>query len=279
MLGLTLAEIMMILLFALLLLLGAMREERDAVAEKNVWGDVVDRILIAQGAQERTPEMEEALDKLLAETMNRQREDESISDTWTRISEEITGPVPENAQTLQDQLEEQESELEALEEALVEAQEAASSAESYSEALFEQLEQEKAGETPPCLYEPAAPNSGRLRGISVPLGLVRIEDNQLTFETVYRDWLSGPLVDFFGRPVNSSVVLALVSNIPTQQSLSVEGFGAISLPIRRDGEVDTDAHRKCIYTMNYIMQDGVPLHMFTDMFQEYYLPQERFFDE
>ena len=270
---------MLILLFALLLLLGAMREERDAVVEKNVWGEVVDRILIAQGAQERTPEMEEALDKLLAETANRQREDEIISDTWTRISEEIAESVPENSQTLQDQLEEQEAELEALEEALTEAQEAAKSAQSYSEALFEQLEQEKAGETPPCLYEPAAPSSGRLRGISVPLGLVRIENNQLTFETLYRDWVSGPLVDFFGRPVDSSEILALIGNIPTQQTLSVARFGVVSLPIRRHGEVDTDAHRKCIFTMNYMMQDGVPLHMFTDVFQEYYLPQERLFDE
>lgn len=273
MLGLTLAEIMLFLLFALLLLLGAQADRTKSQEEKYA---SIAKFFGDQGSQSEDGQalVGPLTDLLEATTINR-RDGESIEDTWTRIGNYLNSDLLGEAEELQDMLiqlrqevADKETEVEGLEHTNTELK-------TYSDGLVAQLDITRGGATPPCLYNPPSAEFPGVRGRSVPIALILIEDGQLTFLDTYMEALSGPLVDFWGRSVDTSDLEVLLSDIQTMVPLDFGGFGSKATPIKQLGDVENENHSKCLFTADYVMDDFVPLRMFTQVFQSYFLPQTR----
>jgi hypothetical protein len=277
-LGLTLAEIMLILLFALLLLLAALRDENTALEEQADWGTLVQRSLTEMGITELSPEIQEAFESLVEETAQQQQSEETISDTWTRISEQLAAASDSSVENLAERVVAQEKAIQELQSDLADAQTRIENSQESAEALRGEIDRMKGGDTPLCLYKAPDSGSGRLRGQSVPLGVLNIENGKLTFLDIYDDLLQLPLIDFFGQPTSTANLQAQLQQIPIGQELTIEEFAEYSQPIKNIADLDTGAHRRCMFSMDFVMEDGVvDLDMFRVTFQKYYLPQNRIY--
>ncbi len=273
MLGLTLAEIMLFLLFALLLLLGAQADRTKTQEDRFA---SINKFLESQIPEENGDQIEiSQLTNFLEATARNKRDGESIQDTWTRIGDYLNNDLLGDEERLRDMLSEMRQELQNKE---VEAESLRTSnaeLQAYSDGLVAQLDITRGGATPPCLYNPPSADFPGVRGRSVPIALIRIEDGQLTFLEIYFEAIREPLVDFWGRDVNTSELESLLTAIETMTPMDVNGFGVRAGPIKELGDVENESHSKCLFTADYVMDDFVPLRMFTQVFQSYFLPQAR----
>lgn len=279
-LGLTLAEIMLVILFSLLLLLGATASQQN---QESKFGQIVmEESLATLGVDSDIEEAEESLRNLLRELYRNKRSDESISDTWQRVSESIIASnndadsgVETSYQDLVDDVNRLEKDNEQLIAEFEQAADKLSEANNYIEALVGQLDSTRGGATPPCLYRSPEPGSGLIRGVSVPVGLVKILDQQLIYEQIYLESLDVNLVDFWGRQVDVSDVRSHLEKLPIGSALSIAQFRELTSPLKNIGDVESDLHGRCMFTADYSMEDYIPLNMFTQIFQAYFLPQQR----
>lgn len=259
-LGFTLAEIMLFLLFALLLLIGAQADQQEQVNDR--WGEIFNESLADY------PNEPEALKEFLESVNSTRRPGESVTDTWARIRDYLGRSNFEDTATVTDELNRATEENADLVAKL-------GAVNDYVDGLVHELNQTRAGATPPCLYTKPANSTDGVRGVSVPVALVDIADGGLIFSDIYLSRLNEPLVDFWGQPYETSEIVEYLETLPLGQSLSISEFRARTAPINAIGESGRGEGRECIFTADYTMDDGVPLSMFTNVFQSYFLPQQR----
>ena len=217
----------------------------------------------------------EALSQMLQAAAANRREGESIEDTWSRIGNYLENSLFSSSSALQDELVQQREEISRLQNENEELSNAGEEMESYASALVAQLDITRGGATPPCLYRAPSGDSSGVRGVSVPVALILIEDGQLTFQEIYTNIFDESLVDFWGRTVDTTELKTIMDRIEIQVPRDINGFRAEAMSIKALADVEDESHSKCLFTADYTMDDFVPLSMFTQVFQAYFLPQTR----
>lgn len=268
-LGMTLAEVMLIILFALLLLLG--RQFIDLEKAQETLQNYAS--VISAGWSENMSEEEvEALTGLIEETKKRQKPDEEISETWETLTSDLeedrNKPDEESDATeLLNRLEEAKKEAE-------KAKEEKEEAEKVADAAQEELRKAKAGSPPPCIFEPGT--GERIRGKSIALGSVYIKENEISLIDFNRDIPSIGTVDFLGRRAEYDMeAYRLISSWPEDKTLSFEEFGELAQQIKDIGTRETDTKLKCLFTMNYYDEVGTSVDTFRFKFERYFLKQRK----
>ena len=311
--GLTLAEIMLILLFCILLVTGALDEQRaeaaageaEAIAEAEAAMTAAEAA--ATAAETNKNAAEETADEMQATTTefcqmtrelqsqiareaaeNKDYGEPKHPDTMEPMTEYMARMIlkhctdpdaepapPEPERTPPESPHEPEQAPEPEPEIDTEPMPGPSpDAEPEMEPEPKQ-ENQRAGTTPPCLHKTdgVSPPPDN-RGKTVPLGLIRIKRDSLSIEQIYFDALTHQtLVDYEGQPMDVTQSIALLSTFPD------DGRALTVKEFRRlNDPIKQMADRMgCMFTMDYIMKDEdfVPLNMFTKVFQGYYLPQSR----
>jgi hypothetical protein len=279
-LGLTLAEVMLILLFAFLLLLGALGEKLKEGEPASGWVNSVARAFENAGGQmpsEPPREFQELMEALISKAS----EQPPRAEDWMRLTT-MANSFSDSNMKLADVLESRTAELEAIEKEYASMREAVdrlkaelSESKNYSQALEEEVRKLKAGSPPPCLHQPASSNQS-FRGPSQPIGIVHIEPHSLTFRGIYSDELSRPLVDYWGKAVDFSELAKVIETVPINQPLTIEQFSVLGRRFRNIGDVDTPDHGRCYFTMDYVIADfDGAIAMLRDVLESFFLKQRR----
>lgn len=268
-LGMTLAEVMLIILFALLLLLG--RQFIDLEKAKETLQNYA-TVISAGWSQNMSQKEVEALTGLIEETKKRQKPDEEISKTW----ETLTSNLEEDRNKPDEESDSSEL-LSRLEDAKIEAEKAIEKqkeAEKVADAAQEELRKAKAGSPPPCIFEPGS--GEKIRGSSVALGSIYLNEQGISLIDVNREIPSIGTVDFLGRKAEYDMeAYRLISSWPEDKILSFNEFGQLAQSIKEIGNRETDTKLKCLFTMYYYDEIGTSVDTFTDQFERYFLKQRK----
>ena len=268
-LGMTLAEVMLIILFALLLLLG--RQFIDLEKAKETLQNYA-TVISAGWSQNMSQKEVEALTGLIEETKKRQKPDEEISKTW----ETLTSNLEEDRNKPDEESYSSEL-LSRLEDAKIEAEKAIEKqkeAEKVADAAQEELRKAKAGSPPPCIFEPGS--GEKIRGSSVALGSIYLNEQGISLIDVNREIPSIGTVDFLGRKAEYDMeAYRLISSWPEDKILSFNEFGQLAQSIKEIGNRETDTKLKCLFTMYYYDEIGTSVDTFTDQFERYFLKQRK----
>ena len=265
----TLAEVMLIILFALLLLLG--RQFIDLERAKETLQNYAS-VISAGWSQNMSQEEVEALTGLIEEAKKRQKPDEEISETW----ETLTSDLEEDRNKPDEESDATEllNRLEAAKEEAKKAKEEKEEAEKVANAAQEELRKAKAGSPPPCMFEPGA--GDKIRGKSIALGSVYIKENEISLIDVNRDIPSIGTVDFLGRRAEYDMeAYSLITSWPEDTTLTFNEFGQLAQPIKDIGTRETDTKLKCLFTMNYYDEVGTSVDTFRFKFERYFLKQRK----
>lgn len=268
-LGMTLAEVMLIILFALLLLLG--RQFLDLEKAQETLQNYAS-VISAGWSQNMSEEEVEALSGLIEETKKRQKPDEEISETWETLTSDL-----EEDRNKPDEESDASELLSRLEDAKKEAEKAKKEkeqAEKVANAAQEELRKAKAGSPPPCIFEPGGED--KIRGRSIVLGSVYIKENEISLIDVNRDIPSIGTVDFLGRRATYDIeAFELIASWPEDKTLTFEEFGQLAQQIKDIGLRETDTKLKCLFTMNYFDEVGTSVDTFRFKFERYFLKQRK----
>jgi hypothetical protein len=264
----TLAEVMLIILFALLLLLG--RQFIDLEKAQETLQNYAS--VISAGWSENMSEKEvEALTGLIEETKKRQKPDEDISETWETLTSDL-----EEDRNKPDEESDATELLSRLEDAKKEAEKAKEekeAAERVAKAAQEEL-RAKAGSPPPCIFEPGI--GEEIKGSSVALGSIYLNEQGISLVDVNREIPSIGTVDFIGRRAEYDMeAYRLISSWPEDKTLSFNEFGQLAQSIKEIGNRETDTKLKCLFTMYYYDEIGTSVDTFTDQFERYFLKQRK----
>ena len=265
----TLAEVMLIILFALLLLLGRQYLDLDK-ARKTLQNYSA---VISTGWSQNMSQAEvDTLTGLIEETKKRQKPDEEISETWetltSNLEEDRNKPDEESDAT------ELLNRLEAVREETKKAKEEKEEAEKVADAAQEELRKAKAGSPPPCIFEPGT--GEKIKGSSVALGAIYINEELIELVDINRKLLSLNAVDFIGRRVDyDTKVYDLISSWPEDEPLTFEEFSSLAQPIVEIGNIDSDLKLKCMFTMNYYDEAGTSYDTIRLRFLRYFLSQRK----
>jgi len=303
----TLAEVMLIILFALLLLLGRQYLDLDK-ARKTLQNYSA---VISTGWSQNMSQAEvDTLTGLIEETKKRQKPDEEISETWetltSNLEEDRNKPdeesdatellnrleaVREETKKAKEEKEEAEkvadaaqeelrkanellNRLEAVKEEAKKAKEEKEEAEKVADAAQRELRKAKAGSPPPCIFEPGT--GEKIKGSSVALGAIYINEELIELVDINRKLLSLNAVDFIGRRVDyDTKVYDLISSWPEDEPLTFEEFSSLAQPIVEIGNIDSDLKLKCMFTMNYYDEAGTSYDTIRLRFLRYFLSQRK----
>jgi len=269
-LGMTLAEVMLIILFALLLLLG--RQYLDLDKAKETLQSYA-TVISAGWSQNMSQKEVDALTGLIKEAEKHQKPDEEISETWetltSNLEEDRNKPDEESDAT------ELLTRLEAAKEEADKAKEGKEAAERVANAAQEELRKKvKAGSPPPCIFEPGS--GEKIKGSSIALGSIYINENGISLIDVNDDIPSIKTVDFLGRRAEYDMeAYNLITSWPEDTTLTFEKFGQLAQPINDIGIRETDTKLKCLFTMYYYDEVGTSVDTFTDQFERYFLKQRK----
>ena len=243
-LGMTLAEVMLIILFALLLLLG--RQFIDLEKAKKTLQNYA-AVISAGWSQNMSEKEVEALTGLIDETKKRQKPDEEISETW----ETLTSNLEEDRNKSDDESDASEllNRLEDAKKELEKAKEKQKEAEKVADAAQEELRKAKAGSPPPCMFELVGFEDKRN---SVALGSIYLNEQGISLIDVNREIPSIGTVDFLGRKAEYDMeAYRLISTWLEDKILSFNEFGQLAQSIKEIGNRETDTKLKCLFTMYY----------------------------
>ena len=309
--GIILAELMLITLFVLLLFLKNYQQtEQDLEEDFGGRKPLSEAIKLGQLITESDTERE--LSKIwtvLTREVEKQAASPGQLDGWLNdLEEEGNETLREKVEELKDKLIEAETdlellkddsklqqELEKLREKLTKSetdleqakgrsaeleQSASQQAKKLAESdnkmdlLKDEIAKTKAGGLVLCIYERPAPGASELRGRSIPLGTMYLEADGITLIERNEELRSMSVVDYVGDPFDTSEALDLLGYWPLHKKLSFEEFGRRAKPFVRLGNQESEKRQKCRFSMNYYIEDlKTPHSVFTDQFLQYFFRQ------
>jgi hypothetical protein len=276
----TLAEVMLIILFCLLLLLGKYFSE---LSEKREQVRACGLCSTAEWAAKLTGFEVEGIGKLTS-TVRGLPEDKQ-SDTWQRLTDELSKMILQNDGDQSDNLRARANEAERktallkqeaenLRKKLDRNKSDLGQAKDRGILLEEEIRKIKAGSPPPCMHEPpTSPQS--LIGPSISLGVVHIEDGRTTLVSKNLDFPSLSPVDFIGKAANFQEAHDVLGSWPLNKPLSLQEFGEYGREYIRIGNDEFNGKLKCRFTMDYYIKDGVPIDMLVKEFELYFYKQHK----
>ena len=289
-LGITLAELMLITLFVLLLLLGNFQriEDRFGGPEPLTEASSMAKTIVDASSQRPLSDTWRVLTRKVEALASRPEE----LDRW--LDEMEKDPVPDIAQgrgeaealrdgigKLRERLADTEAELDRqqdqtaqLQETLSQERSEISDATNRMDLLKAELAKRKQGGLVLCMYEPAGPNASSLRGRSIPLGTVYLEVDEITLIQKNEDLPSLTVVDYVGDDYDTAEALALLEGWALHRKLTFDEFAALGAGFISLGDRESDTRQNCRSSMNYYIEDYVTPHtVFTDVFLQYFFRQ------
>jgi hypothetical protein len=267
-LGMTLAEVMLIILFCLLLLLGKyfldLTKEREIAAACEACKN-------AEWIKQLTESDLEKL-KVIVDTVLDLRESDR-SEAWKILTDDAKRMASQVKRRKQG-LGEAEPKPEDKDRQLEEARKRIEQLEKRNEQLEQEIRKMKAGSPPPCIHEPSR-DGVELRGPSIPLGTVHIEDGRMTLIAKNDNIGSLAPVDYVGNPFDYQEAGKVLETWPVNRPLTLSEFGRYGREFVRIGDDESNGKLKCRFTMVYYIRDGVPHSMFVDEFLQYFYMQDR----
>ena len=285
MLGLTLAEIMLLVIIALLLLLGAQALDFSRFEPYTETIERLERTVVEYSIPRPEPsDLQPILDSLENFVVFQAQQEEEVDDTWQTLNLAITGMVLRH-ETGQDSAEMNVLHAnELLEEQNEELKEAYKELERRNEAMDSRLAQldreanslaERLGEIgtpPPCIYYLPDQDSVELHGSSANLGTVYIEDDFFTLVSINEELRSEQFVDFRGRPLDLTETLDLLNRWPLGERLPTGQFRRRGAQFKQIADQSSETKLRCNFTMAYVMEPYVTnARMLTDVFEHYFL--------
>lgn len=243
-LGMTLAEVMLIVLFSLLLLLGKavtdIDEERKANPCRHPEGNCPD--VTGLNSDELVPlgNLIESI-KVLPE--------EEREEAWEVLTTMFPGPESETTSLF-----------------AATGEEAASPPPAPTVASV--------GSPPPCLYNRAPPP--KRRGESISLGIVHIERKHMTLIAKQLKLSDATAVDYLGRPARHfREAYDLLRKWPEGKRMTLSEFAQYGKEYLRIGNDESGGKLKCRFTMSYYIADRVPYDVFVGVFLQYFYMQQK----
>ena len=250
-LGFTMAEIMLVLLFILLLMLGRKinQLEKDLVhaipaeTPKHQAATLVEAVLVdLKESGAATPKEDEySLTKkliLVAEEAARRETPEgplSMDEARSEIAQ------------LQDELAKRDGQIKRLVEASV------------------------PGDIPFCTYDGKAVREGALRGQSISVGTFLIEPDGITLLQRNQRFFEGGIVDYNGLDYDNAAAAAAIRDWPLGLKQDLASFAARGQEFIEIGDIETETHKKCRFGgLYYYETNDENLKVFNTVFQNYF---------
>ena len=289
-LGITLAELMLITLFVLLLLLGNFQRIEDRfggpepLTEASSMGETIldagpqrplsDTWRVLTRKVEALASRPEQLDRWLDEMENDPAPDIAQGEDEAETLREEVGDLRERLADTQDELDRQQDQTDQLEETLSQERNLMADTNNRMDLLKVELAKTKEGGLVLCMYEPPGQNASVLRGRSIPLGTVYIEADGITLIHTNGDLPGMTVVDYVGDAYDTVEALSYLNEWPTRQKLSFDEFAARGTEFVSLGDRESDTRQNCRFSMNYYIEDFVTPHsVFTDVFSRYFFRQ------
>ena len=300
--GITLAELMLMILFVLLLLNRDFQlEAMEAVKVEEEFGGT-EPLSEARSMAQQLAEVQSKTElsetwRTLTRTVKELISKPERLDRWLEDLED--NPMPEISQKT-DREEAMRDEIRSLRSELVNAETAVERAENRSrhleeklhtqqsqleeeasrrDALSAELAQAKAGELVICTYEPPGPGSvSSLRGRSVPLGTVHLQADGITLIEKNTEIRSARLVDYVGDFYDATEAAELLESWPVNQKLSFTELSSIGNRFVEIGNRAAEKRARCRFSMNYYIEDFITPHSVLLTFERYFFQQSRISD-
>ena len=289
-LGITLAELMLITLFVLLLLLGNFQRIEDrfggpepltqasSMAESIV--DAAPQTPLSETWRVLTRKVQalasrpEQLDRWLQDMEEDPAPDIAQGEDEAETLREEVGDLREQLTDTQEALDRQQDQTEQLQRALSDERTVLADANNRMDLLKEELAKTKEGGLVLCMYEPPGSNASVLRGRSVPLGTVYIEADGITLIQRNVNLPAMSVVDYVGDAYDTTEALSLLQAWPMHRKLDFSEFAARGADFVSLGDRESDTRQNCRFSMNYYIEDFVTPHsVFTDVFLQYFFRQ------
>lgn len=289
-LGITLAELMLITLFVLLLLLGNFERIEDRfggpepLAEASSMGETIvdaspqrplsDTWRVLTRKVQALASRPEQLDHWLNEMENDPVPDIAQGQDEAQTLREEIGDLRERLADTEAELDREQDQAEQLQETLSDERDVLADANNRMDLLKVELAKTKQGGLVLCMYEPAGPNASSLRGRSVPLGTVYLEADGITLIQKNESVPDLSVVDYVGDAYDTTDALALLEQWVLHRKLGFDEFAAVGTQFVALGDRETDTHQNCRFSMRYYIEDHVTPHsVFTDVFLQYFFRQ------
>ena len=246
-LGMTLAEVMLVILFCLLLLLGRHIKELDEQKkELNAYQNLAKELDAYQSIIEK-----EDLSTLYATVRKSsfQPQDSKLPPDWTSLSDAIK-TLDEN-QFNAEQFMETQDHNDQLQKEKKELEDKLKDSRDEKKTLEEKL---RAGATPACLYKPPG---GYYGGSTLSLGAVYIEEHQMTLINKNLDLKNENPVDYIGNEAKYfPEAYDLLMKFPEDKPLTFDEFGGYAAELKAIGDRETEDKRRCMFTMHWYAEKG-----------------------
>ena len=249
-LGITLAEIMIITLFVLLLLFRHSEEKAAVVQKINTdFGSELVKELTVLGSNlpEFTPAMREQIAEITDTLVDcRKKQHPGCEGSPAEDEEKITSlddkpepPPPDNLNDALEQLDKANVDVSDLENKLAAAQE-------------ELLDRgRKSGEKPFCTYRPPSKNSVSVKGPNVDVGLFLIESDGITLVEKDKEFLENKSVDFNGKPYDAREAINELDDWPICEKLTFDAFAERGKRLMSIGKREVETRMECRFSGDY----------------------------
>ena len=261
--GLSLAELMIIIVFVLLLLVGDEKQStvelqrfKEALGADSA-GQLISIVVDNPEVPNFGAELLEDADKLISDSKRPTKPIKPVSDPVIEQGSELTKEelVDQLARIEKENLELKASNLDLADQIIA-----------------------KAGERVICTYLKTTDSSDKKRSIS--LGSVFVEKDGITLKSKEAMLFSEPVFDFVLRPYDVSEALMVLGEWPLGEKLSIEEFKRFGEKFVAIGEKANENRNTCRFALNYELEvipgtnnvEGRVLNIFDKVVQGYFFP-------
>ena len=285
--GITLAELLLLTLFVLLLLLGNFQRQVDRFGGNRQHSEAVSLAEAIAKAKPNQPlsdtwrtlkrnvetlaDQPAYLDRWLDEWKEHQFSN-TVSEGDKSNNQSNLGELQERLKSLETELSYQRKQTEHLEEALSERSTNSAEMRTRINRLASELATSKPGGLVMCMYE--APLDDRsLRGRSISLGTVYIENDGITMIQKNNGLSHMSVVDFVGSRYDTKEVLTLMKGWQVNRKLTFDEFEYLGAKFVSLGDRESDTRQNCRFGLVYFIDESTPHYVFTDIFLKYFFRQ------
>ena len=255
-LGFTMAEIMLVLLFILLLMLG---RKIDLMAK-----DLDEAIPPETPKHQAATLIERVLTDLKSSGGAPPQEDEySLTKKLVLVAEEAAKQNNSDA-------------TDSMEEALLEIAGLQGELEKKDEQIAKLVKASVPGDIPFCTYDGRALRADAVRGQSISVGTFLIESDGMTLLQRNERFFDGDIVDYNGLDYDNAAAADAIRAWPLGEKLTLAGFERLARDFIRIGDIETETHKKCRFGgLYYYETSDENLRVFNTVFQNYFYQGSR----